>query len=441
MKMVDPRRKSNWHVIMHLLSTSTLVWVLLGFSLAYLLFFYRPIYENSQHAMYFPRYVPTFPTVGVDLGLIIDWSRKWLTGAGNPYIDNYFFNPPLTVVLFAALSSLPFSLLFRIASGCTMIFFLFSAFLFPLAFTGKRSVSPVLLMLFVMGLMSYGFQFELERGQFNIAATGCALLAVLIYRAAPRYRLVAFLLFTLAVQLKIYPAIFIFLFVEDWSAWRRQLRDLAVILLMNILSLFALGVQGFVDFLHILGRVMAEPYIWIGNMSAKSFAAQALPDNPSLLLASIFCLYIICLAVSLWFFRRRPQNMARYYLFLVCTIGALIIPSISHDYKLPLLVAPVAILLDSISLSQQNPLLKIGRIACLVFCSAAFASTLFSYTNKIFIPGVGDTPISLLVQNNLPALMVLLVGFAFLVLTQNPGQNAPSTLAENTLSTTLNQSS
>jgi hypothetical protein len=112
----------------------------------------------------------------------------------------------------------------------------------------------------------------------------------------------------------------------------------------------------------------------------------------------------------------------------------MIIPAVSHDYKLPILIAPVSILLDGITLSQRNPLLKIGRMACLVVCSAAFASTLFSFTNKITIPGIGDTSISLLVQNNLPALMVLLVGFAFLAFTQNPDRDTASIPVENTLS-------
>jgi hypothetical protein len=418
------------------LSLSALAWILVGFLISYLLFFYRPIYENSHHTMFFPSYVPTFMNVGSDLQALLDWNRSWITGVGNPYRDYYFFNPPLTVILYAVFSYLPFSLCFRIASGLTMTFFFFSAFIFPLAYTGKRSVSPLLLLLFALGLISYGFQFELERGQFNVVATGCALLAVWIYRAAPRYRIVAFLLFTLAVQLKIYPAIFLLLFFEGWGAWRRNLRDVGFILLLNIGLLFILGVQNLVDFVHILGNVIQQPYIWIGNMSAKSFAVQAFPGNPSILMVLIFGLWFLCLVVSLWFVIKHPGNMARGYLFLVCTVGAMIIPPVSHDYKLPLLIAPVSILLEGISLSTRNPFLRIGRIIVLVSCSAAFAATLYSFTNKIFIPGIGDTPISLLVQNNLPSLMVLLIGFGFLAFTQNSDQEPPPFSRENPLPAT-----
>jgi hypothetical protein len=351
-----------------------------------------------------------------------------------PYANSDYLFPPLAIAPFIALSFLKFSFAFRIATGFTMLFFFFSAFLFPLAFTGKRSVPALMLLIFGMGLLSYGFQFEIERGQFNIVATGSALLAVWIYRSAPRYRLLALILFTIAVQLKIYPAIFIFLFIEDGRLWRNQLRDLAILVILNLVALFALGYQPFLDFIQNVVLRTSEPYIWIGNMSAKSFATQVLPGNPPILMAMIFGIYFLCLAGAVWVFLARRHPMARAYLFLACTVGAMIIPAVSHDYKLPILIAPVSILLDGITLSQRNPLLKIGRMACLVVCSAAFASTLFSFTNKITIPGIGDTSISLLVQNNLPALMVLLVGFAFLAFTQNPDRDTASIPVENTLS-------
>ena len=434
MKTVDARGMGIRRTIIPGLFNSTLTWILMGFFIAYILFFYRPIYENSYHVMYFPTYVPPYMNVGSDLASLRDWSRQWIEGKANPYVEYNFFNPPLTVVLFAAFSYVPFSWAFRIASASTMAVFFFSAFLFPLFYMGKRSVSPILLLIFAMGLMSYGFQFEIERGQFNIVTTGCALLAVLIYRAAPRYRWIAFLLITIAIQLKIYPAIFILLFIENWNTWRRHLRDLAVILVMNIISLFILGIPRFFDFIKIVGERIADPYIRVHNMSAKSFATLVFPDNPSIIMALIFGLFIVCLIGALWYVSTRRQAMARYYLFLVCTVGALVIPSVSFDYKLPLLVAPVVILLDSITLSQNNIVVKIGRIASLVICSAVFASTLFSFTNKIFIPGIGDAPISILIQNNLPSLMVLLVGFAFLTVTQNSSQDAPSIQKESAIS-------
>jgi hypothetical protein len=194
---------------------------------------------------------------------------------------------------------------------------------------------------------------------------------------------------------------------------------LAAIVILNIISLFLLGPSVFSGFLDIVSQRTAMPYIWIGNLSALSFASQINPNNPALIMTIVFLLFAACLFVSFWCMRFRNSSISRAYLFLACTIGALIIPSVSHDNKLPILVAPVLLCLESISLSLQKPLLAWARIVCFTMCSAAFAATLFSYTNKIFIPGIGDAPISLLVQNNLPSLMLILIGFGFLTLSES----------------------
>lgn len=343
------------------LSSCALPWILAGFFIAYLLFFYRPIYENSHHKMVFPNYVPTFQNVGGDLAYWIDLGRNWVVNGITPYTSGNYLFPPLAIVPFIALAPLKFSFAYRVAGGFTMIFFFLSAFLFPLVFPTKRSLTPLLLLLVGWGLFSYGFQFEIERGQFNIVATGCALMAVWMYRSAPRYRLVALILFTIAIQLKIYPAIFVFLFVEDWRAWRSQLRDLAILIVLNLAALFALGIQPFQGFVKHVIEQTSTPYIWIGNMSAKSFATQALPGNPTILMAIIFGIFFLCLAGAVWIVFTKPHPMARAYLFLACTVGAMIIPAVSHDYKLPILIAPVSILLNGISLSQRNPLLRIAQ--------------------------------------------------------------------------------
>ena len=58
---------------------------------------------------------------------------------------------------------------------------------------------------FVTGLTSHGLQFELERGQFNVVAISLCLLAVYIFHYQVKYRHFGYLLFLVAVQLKVYP--------------------------------------------------------------------------------------------------------------------------------------------------------------------------------------------------------------------------------------------
>jgi TctA family transporter len=102
------------------------------------------------------------------------------------------------------------------------------------------------------------------------------------------------------------------------------------------------------------------------------------------------------------------------YIFLACTIGALIIPAVSNDYKLPLLAGPMAIFM-------QQPLPHIdGKLRAVLFlgikftASIAYALTLFSYTNK-----------PLFLQNNLPVLLWILLAATIMVILEKPSTHSP----------------
>jgi len=88
-------------------------------------------------------------------------------------------------------------------------------------------------------------------------------------------------------------------------------------------------------------------------------------------------------------------------LLLACTIGALLIPPVSHDYKLSILAAPVAILLSEMSSYTEGAIRSPRHFLTmmLVFIlSFAYSTTLFSYTNK-----------PLFMAYNFPALMTMLL--------------------------------
>lgn len=99
---------------------------------------------------------------------------------------------------------------------------------------------PGLLMLFFSGLFSYGLHFELERGQFNLLAFTCCLNTIYLFHYQCALRVLAYLLFCLAVQLKIYLAIFALLFVEDWRYWRESVRRIVGLAAINVGTLCAM---------------------------------------------------------------------------------------------------------------------------------------------------------------------------------------------------------
>jgi len=85
----------------------------------------------------------------------------------------------------------------------------------------------------------------------------------------------------------------------------------------------------------------------------------------------------------------------------------LIIPSASVDYKLPLLVAPLAITLSSLPMLQSGKR-KIASALLIVVTSIAYWSTLYPFNIKPYI-----------ISRNFPALFVLLVSITILSFVQD----------------------
>ncbi len=130
--------------------------------------------------------------------------------------------------------------------------------------------------MFVTGLLSYGFQFELERGQFNVIAASLAYLAVWIYHSGRGSELWAYVLFSLSVQMKLYPLVFIVMFIRDWRDWKSNLSRLSLLALANFGLFFVLGWRVFLDFVSAVRLVSVRmDAISISNHSIHSFITQA----------------------------------------------------------------------------------------------------------------------------------------------------------------------
>ena len=92
------------------------------------------------------------------------------------------------------------------------------------------------------------------------------------------------------------------------------------------------------------------------------------------------------------------------YLFLACTVGVLIVPTISNDYKLPLLIAPVSVLFSNWP-NMEVTFKKFISVIMLLIVSIAFWSTLypFKFKPEIF-------------HNSMPILMLILLPTTFIIL-------------------------
>jgi hypothetical protein len=342
---------------------------------------------------------------------MFSYSAAWLKGS-TPYIGANLY-PPLASVLFCPLAALPFPVAYLLVTLASIVAFVSVTLVLPLL-ACRKSDRTALIALTMAGLLSYGFQFEIERGQFNVLAVACCAWALFLFHAGtgPWFRSAAYLLFTLAIQLKVYPAIFIFAFARNARDWQGNLARWAALGLVNIALLFVMGKTVFRDF---LGAIMAQshdPFIWFGNHSLKSFVvlqhpgtgtfSSALGIGCGLLLAASF----VCILLLVYM---RNERSSFKYLVAICGLSALLIPAVSHDYKLPVLAMTFALYVGEtgpLSVSRRDGIIR--ALLCFVL-SLLYAWTLFSYALK---------PVGL--QNNAPVLLAICGVLVLLMLTEEP---------------------
>lgn len=390
---------------------AALTWILLGFGLAYLLFFVWPIFLSGT-TMQSPPVVPSMTPIGADLRETLVFSKFWLS-TGTPFVLTATY-PPLSYLLFIPLLSVAYADRYLVFSILSLIAYGLSAFAFPLSAMRRRRSWPILILIVTTGLISYGFQFELERGQFDWIAMALTCGAVWIYHARPRARLLAFILLTLAVQLKIYPLVFALLLVDDWHDWKHNLAALGSFAAANFALLFVLGPGIFVSFVNAILQAGQRPdLIWIGNHSAHSFAnlvaRHALirgvawtADATNALQIGLVVAVCLCVAALIVRAYRRHQTGLNPALLLACTLAAMLIPSVSNDYKLSILGGALAVFLVHQQPEAEKGFRRIMLNLALFAISLAYAATLFP---------PGYKPQSLIFQDNFPALfgMLLLV--------------------------------
>lgn len=398
-------KKWSYDLFNQVLNLPILVWALAGFLITYILFFISPMFLNETHRMhYFITYIPDRFPIGNDMIAVIELAKGWFFQGQSPY--NTQFYPPLTYIIFSPLLLInDYPTLFKLFTFLGVGSYIALTFLIPAKIFGKEKISLVLL-LFMSGLVSYGLQFELERGQYNIITFLLCILAIYIFHYHPRYRLFAYLLFSVSVQLKLYPAIFIVMLVDDWRNWKSILLRFAGLGIFNFILLFTMGYQIFLEFMGSVSTQLVTPgWGWNGNHSIKAFVGNLAKDglgilqpntlavvqqNTELIANLLLLSVLICIASGILIFHLRRERGMDSYLLLMCTIGALTIP-VSNDYTLSFLAAPVALFLCGLPelKGSRNRFVSIVLIASLSF---AYSTILIPfkykpyYMNNAFLP-------------------------------------------------------
>ncbi|HMB21861.1 MAG: glycosyltransferase family 87 protein [Chloroflexota bacterium] len=418
----QPVVRSSW--LAGIPSLPNVVWVLIGSSIAYVIFLVAPMFFDAAHQIeYFGKYLYALHTLGTDFLTTLNSSRTWFAeGIAKAYY------PPLTPILFAPFGLLAYPTNYHAITIISVISYFVAAGLLPclLVREGDRSGA---LFIFGISIFSYGFQFELERGQFHTIAMLFCMLAIYLFHRQPRQRFFAYVLFCISVQLKIYPALFVVMFVDDWRDWKTNLKRFAALGMANFALLFLLGFSYFSNFTsHLMASSADRHEIWAGNHSIKSFLTMlTIPESHLLdanalawlqerigLFTFLFLAYFAICFVLVWVnsYRRNLRGIDSL-LLMACTLGVLTVPPINHDYTLPLLATPFALMVAEPF--TRNVPARIAVILLLVAAAFAYAATLVPYIRK-----------PLYLQNSFPLLIVLLTATTLLSFLREKQAAAPA---------------
>lgn len=306
--------------------------IVCGFVLAIVAGQIVPVFLSGS-GMQIPNYVPRIEPIGADLIQYRSYVERYVNDGESPYVGRNLY-PPLTTLAFAPFVYISGESGYLILSALTLVCWMSMVLLGPLALArdqrpaGLFALAAIIL---ALRLYSYPLHFELERGQFNVIAVAFAVYAVLLFRRGPARwwaRIPAYVLLTIAIQFKVYPAIFVLAMIERDRPLRSAVR-LAGITALNVILLFSLGTDIFNDFIEFITVQMRDPYIWVGNHSLKSFATQA--GVAEWMLWCLAAVVVLAAGIAAW---RRRADSADGSLLLGLAVLSCIIPSVSHDYKL-----------------------------------------------------------------------------------------------------------
>jgi hypothetical protein len=399
-----------------LLNLPVSFWVVTGFLVAFILFYLIPVFLNADRTMvYFNRYIPNRNPIGLDLNITSGHVISWVTTKQSPYPEQIY--PPLTYILLAPLTLLTYPLSYQVSTYLTLFAFFILNGLIPVKFATNKDYSIVILF-FVTGLFSYGFQFELERGQYYTISFLLCIFSIYLFYRYREFRYIAYLLFSLSVHLKIIPVYLIFMFIEDWRDWKNNIKRMIGLFLFNFALLFVLGYRAFWGFLEAILAYMRTPWSqWNGNHSVKNFVFTFLRDGYDLLsrdsltylqgnsvliervLLTIIGLCILGIIIRAYINKEVGFNP---YLLVASTLIALVVP-VSVDYTLPLLVAPMAIFFSNVSIINGSNTKRLASIVLIVLISLAYASTLYPFKYKPYY-----------LNNMFPPLFVILIAVTML---------------------------
>jgi len=310
---------------------------------------------------------------------LYDPARAFTTvHSGWPPLSLYL-GRPFTLLGFSAAYKVQFVILLALAVAATVL----STKLAMRAVGENDRPADGRLLGLVLGLWlltSYGFLYEIERGNIDLYALVFSLLAVWFTVRGARSPWLPATFLALAVGLKLYPAVLVVVLL-----WRYRWR---AVLPLAVTTLAALLIAGPANLAHSVTTLQAlstsRTAQWWGQDSATAMT-HVLHDHTAWAPAWVFW-PLIAVPLALWattlvvLVRRGWSERGAVLASSACVPLMAIVPPVSNDYKLVLCVFPLAVLAAAVSALRREP-----AIAWIVVFGALSYATIFLARSTILV--------------------------------------------------------
>ncbi len=369
----------------------SIFWVALGLLPPFIPFLVSKIFFDPNLRIKYPEgYLPKLAPIGNDIILTMDAIQMWLQ---NNQTNQFVFTPVANLV-FTPLLLLGYPKYFYVITVATLASYLVMSLLAILMSNEKRHAAIIFIA--AISIFSYGLQFELERGQSHTIALMLVLLSLYIFHRHKEFRWFAYILFSISIQLKFYPALFVILFVDNWQDWKTNLKRFASLGTANFLLLFLLGFSYFQAFYNHMLFSVEDAEISVGNHSVKSFTTYLsysgiglfeggtvvwIREHIDLISILLYLYFLACFLIILVNAYRKNEPGIQFDLLLACVVGSLVLPTVNHDYTLPLLTIPFALSISNWH-TQHYPWPKFLTIIFTMAASFIYSISLFPINYK-----------------------------------------------------------
>ena len=310
---------------------------------------------------------------------LYDPARAFTTvHSGWPPLSLYL-GRPFTLLGFSTAYKVQFVILVALAVTAAAI----SARLAARATGGSGHAIDTRLLGLIMGLWlltSYGFLYEIERGNIDLYALVFSLLAVWLTVRGARSAWLPAACLAVAVGLKLYPGVLVVVLL-----WRYRWR---AVLPLAVTTLAALLIAGPANLAHSFTTLQALSTSgkaeWWGQDSATAMT-HVLRDHTHWAPSWIFW-PLIAVPLGLWattlavLVRRGWSERGAVLASAACVPLMAILPPVSNDYKLVLCVFPLAVLAATVSALRREP-----PIAWIVVFAALSYATIFLARSTILV--------------------------------------------------------